>query len=554
MKRRIKLGDLLISLGEITPEQLNEALKTQKITKKKIGEILIEKGYISEYDLIKTLEEQLGIPHIHLENYRVNMKSVKLISQKLAKKHIVIPIQLKDEKLVLAMADPLDIVAIDDVKMMTNLNIEPVISTISSILNAIERYYQSDISENNKKNKIETIKKENIYNTIFDDIKHSPIVKLVNTLIKQAIRLKASDIHIEPVDNVVRMRYRIDGDLHEIMKSSITSHSAIITRIKIIGNMDIAEKRLPQDGRIEMNYEDVQVDLRISTIPTVFGEKAVIRLLDRNSFLLKKEQLGFSGYNLRLFSKALKSPNGIILVTGPTGSGKTTTLYAGLSELNTIHKNIITIEDPVEYHLKGINQIQVNKRAGLDFAKGLRAILRQDPDIIMIGEIRDDETAKIAVRAAITGHLVISTIHTNDAPSTIARLKDMGIAPYLISSSIIVIIAQRLVKKLCNRCKQEYKSSKQEQQILDIDESITLYKANGCGFCNKSGYEGRTAIHEIMPLNDNIKNIINNNVNVTKIKEKAVKNGMKTLKDSCVQLVIEGITTMDELEKIIFNL
>lgn len=555
MRNRMRLGDLLISVGKLSQDQLENALKVQKATGKKLGELLVDEGYVTERDIIQVLEFQYGIPHVDLEKYFIDSNVAKSISEKLARKHILIPINIDRGKIVVSMADPLNIFAIDDIKMVTGMDVKPVISTRLNILNAIDKYYGKETAENavkefTEQKHIEDI--EDINEELISDINNSPVVRLVNSIISQAVKAKASDIHIEPYENTLRIRFRIDGDLHEIMSPTKSAHSAIITRIKIMSNMDIAERRIPQDGRIEMKIDGVEIDLRISIIPTVFGEKVVIRLLDRSSFLMSKEKLGFTKQNLEKFDNIINSPNGIILVTGPTGSGKTTTLYTSLRELNTIDKNIVTIEDPVEYRLDGINQTQVNTKTGMTFASGLRSILRQDPDIIMIGEIRDDETAQIAVRAAITGHLVISTMHTNDAPSTIARLRDMGVEPYLISSSIIGIIAQRLIKRICDGCKISYEPSEVEKKLLNVDNDFKLHKGKGCSRCNETGYKGRIAIHEVMSITNDIKNLIDEKDSSTAIKDKAKENGLKTIEDNCKELVIKGITTIEELNKVIY--
>ncbi|EOD00113.1 type II secretion system ATPase GspE [Caldisalinibacter kiritimatiensis] len=554
---KMKLGDLLKSVGKITDEQLSDALNIQKNSGKKLGEILVEKGYVTELDIIQVLEFQFGIPHIDLNNYIIDPEIPKLITENLAKRHLVIPIKKDRGKLIVAMADPLNVFAIDDIEMGTNLKVEPAISTKKDISNAIEQYYgkqsaEKAIEDFKRQYEVENI--EEIDEEILNEINNAPAVRLVNSIIRQAVKARASDIHIEPYENLLRVRFRIDGSLQEIMTPAKSTHSAIVTRIKIMGKMNIAEKRIPQDGRIETNVDGREVDLRISILPTVYGEKIVIRILDRSNFLLKKSQLGFTEKNLMLFDNIIKNPNGIILVTGPTGSGKTTTLYSTLSELNTVNKNIITVEDPVEYKLDGINQVQVNNKTGLTFANGLRAILRQDPDIIMVGEIRDIETAQIAVRAAITGHLVISTMHTNDAPSTITRLLDMGIQPYLISSSMVGVVAQRLVRKICDRCKYQYLPSEKEMKLLGINDETPLYKGKGCSHCYYTGYKGRTAIHEVMPIDKKIRDLINNKISIDSIKNEAIESGMTTLRENCTELVLKGETTVEELLRVTYTL
>lgn len=557
MNKRKRLGDLLVDAGLITQEQLMEALKLQKTLDKKLGEVLIDKGFVTENQIIEVLEFQLGIPHMDLDKHYIDPEIPKLISENLARRHMLIPIKKERGRLLVAMANPLNIYAIDDVKIATGLEVEPVISTRQGILNAIDGYYGKQSAEK----AIEDFKKQYDVDNIseldedtLNEINNAPVVRLVNSIIKQAVKANASDIHIEPFEKDIRVRFRIDGDLQEIMTPAKSTHSAIVTRIKIMGKMNIAEKRIPQDGRVEMIVDGRDIDLRISILPTVYGEKIVLRLLDRSNFLKSKEELGFTEKNLKLFDSIIKNPNGIILVTGPTGSGKTTTLYTVLKELNSINKNIITVEDPVEYRLHGINQVPVNIKAGLTFANALRSILRQDPDVVMIGEIRDSETAQIAVRAAITGHLVLSTMHTNDTASTVVRLIDMRIEPYLVSSSVVGIVAQRLVRKICNDCKTKYIPNDTEKRLLNIHDNIVLYKGKGCSFCNHTGYKGRIAIHEIMPIDKELRLQIDNRENTDTLRDTAMKKGTISLRENCRELVLKGITTVDELLKVTYSL
>jgi type IV pilus assembly protein PilB len=447
-----------------------------------------------------------------------------LVSENLAKKHNAIPIDIKDGKLIVAIESE-SIYALEDFKLATNMNIKFKKYNRDIISESIDYYYKNYVKQD-------------------DNTSHT--IEILDNILRQSIIEKASDIHIEPQEQNASIRIRVDGYLKEILTYSHDIYNQLITRIKILGKMDIAEKRLPQDGRVDINIDDNVVDLRISTIPTVLGEKLVIRILDRRNFLKDKIELGFTKYDLSLLDKIIKKPNGIILVTGPTGSGKTTTLYSILKDLSSLDKNIVTIEDPVEYKLKGINQIQVNPKIGLTFAGGLRSILRQDPDIIMIGEIRDAETAKIAIRAAITGHLVISTIHTNDAISAINRLIDMDVPPYLLGASLIGVIAQRLVRKACPMCREEYNISNEEKKILDIKEDIKLIRTRRCRNCDNKGYRERTAIYEIVNINSNIRDMILKSKNSNEIKNEAIKNGMTTLKVSCKNLVINKKTTVEE--------
>jgi type IV pilus assembly protein PilB len=551
------LGEILLESGIITSSQLEEALIKQKTSGKRLGEILIAEGIINEKQLIEALEYQLKIPYFDFTTESIQPEIPRLISESLARRHMLIPISREGKQLTVAMVDPLNLYAIDDVNIATGLQVKPALALRSHIESAIDRYYGKEIAEKAVEDFTREIGIEQINEieeNILSEINNAPVVRLVDSIIQHAVRARASDIHIEPFEKNIRIRFRIDGELQEIMTSSKTTHSAIVTRIKIIGRMDIAEKRIPQDGRVELQVDNKDVDLRISVLPTVYGEKIVIRLLDRSSTIMTKTQLGFSETNIRMFDKLIQSPNGIILVTGPTGSGKTTTLYAVLQELNKINRNIITVEDPVEYRLDGVNQVSVNVKAGLTFANGLRSILRQDPDIIMIGEIRDAETAEISVRAAITGHLVLSTMHTNDSASTVSRLVDMGIEPYLVSSSVVGVVAQRLVKKICSNCKVEYEPLSSEKDLLNKPDLDVLYKGEGCSLCNNTGYRGRTAIHEVMLMTREIREMVDRRASIDAIRAASAKYGTITLRDSCSQLVWEGITTTDEMLKVTYSI
>lgn len=557
MAEKKALGKLLIESGTISDEQLTLALDQQKTSKKRLGEILIELDIVTERQILEVLEYQLKIPFVDLNKYEIDEECPLLINEAMARRHQILPVRRENNDLIVAMTDPLNLQALDDVKIFTGMTVKPIIAMQQDVLSSIDRFYSREGAEK----AVEDFKKDLDFTQISDsdsealsDISNAPVVRLVNSVIQHAIRSRASDIHIEPFDKHLRIRFRVDGELQEIMKSAKAAHSAIVTRIKIMGKMDIAEKRVPQDGRVEMSLDGKDVDLRISILPTVYGEKIVIRLLGRSDLVMSKQQLGFSESNIVLFDSIIKSTNGIILVTGPTGSGKTTTLYAVLRELNKINKNIITVEDPVEYRLEGINQVQVNTKAGLTFANGLRSILRQDPDIIMIGEIRDGETAQIAVRAAITGHLVLSTMHTNDAASTVSRLVDMGVEPYLVSSSVVGVTAQRLLRRICPECKTSYESDRAEMDVLRIREPITLYKGTGCSNCNHTGYRGRIAIHEIMQVTSQIRELIDKRASMDHIRNVANKQGTTTLRDNSVELVRKGVTTVDELLKVTYSI
>ena len=548
-KSNLKLGDMLLYAGKITKEQLNEALEEQKTSEMKLGEVIADKGWLKLEEIVEILEHQYGFPKVDLSKFEINTNVVTLIPENIVKKYKVIAIDEKDDNLVVAMANPLNFFAIEDITLYTKMDVIPCLATNADLDKVIEKYYSTVMTQktlNEFSDVFSTEEEDSDFQEEMLEVATAPIVKLINSIIEQAMRGNASDIHIEPSHNDIRVRFRIDGDLKEIMTLPKSNLSAITTRIKIIGRMDIAEKRIPQDGRVEMKFNDNEIDLR--TLPTVYGEKIVIRILDKSNFNFTKEGLGFSKENLDKLNKMIAQPYGMLLVTGPTGSGKTTTLYTVLRELNVQTKNVITVEDPVEYKLKGINQIQVNTKAGLTFASGLRSILRQDPDTIMIGEIRDSETAEIAVRAAITGHLVLSTLHTNDSPSTVARLIDMGLEPYLVSSAVIGIISQRLVKLLCPKCKQKYEASYSEKKILGIngDKDVTLYKPVGCNSCN-NGYRGRAAVHEVMLVNENIRRLINKGAITDEIRSRALEDGMTTLLQSAADLALRGETSYEEV-------
>ncbi len=554
MKLKMRLGDILVQNGVITEAQLMQALALQKDSGQKLGAVLITQNWITEEQLFEVLEQQYDIPYLDINTIYIDPKVPKLISESLARKHSLIPIALEKNVLKVAMSDPLDIIALDDIRIITGLEIQQVISSSLDIAKAINRFY--DTSETAAKAVEDYKSQAGVLEEINDeedaDVTNAPMVRLVNSIISQAVRSKASDIHIEPFERSVRIRFRVDGDLREVMTPEKSTHGALVTRIKIMGKMNISERRLPQDGRVETTIEGIPIDMRISVLPTVYGEKVVIRLLDRSSLVVKKDDLGFTAHNLRLVEKIMKVPEGIVLVTGPTGSGKTTTLYSFLKELNKVSKNIITVEDPVEYRLEGINQVQVNNKAGLTFAEGLRSILRQDPDIVMVGEIRDVETAEIAVRAAITGHVVLSTIHTNDTISTVTRLSDMGIPEYLIASSVVGVVAQRLVKKICLKCKTAYTPSAEEQAI--IGHSIQhLHKGTGCNACNQTGYSGRTAIHEVLVMDRAIKTMVTRNQDAETLLKQAKESGLITLQETCRELVASGVTTIDEMMRMTFR-
>ncbi|WP_040212473.1 GspE/PulE family protein [Clostridium polynesiense] len=555
VKRR--LGDMLVEEGKITVAELQNALRRQKILGKKLGEVLIEEALVTQEEIIEVLEKQTGIKKVSLNDVEIDKKVLKIIPESLCEKHELFPFGYNENKIMVAMWDPLNIFAVDDVSIASGFEIESCICSRHEIKLYIERFYSGEqvlkAAEELSKEKHLEAKAAEINEEEFDDIKNAPVVKMIDYLIKDAVESRASDIHIEPYEKVIRIRYRIDGQLHGISTLNIDTLPALITRIKILADLNIAEKRLPQDGRIITKIGNKEVDLRISILPTVTGEKVVIRILSRDNYNIGKAQLGMTEEELLKLNSIIKSPHGIVLVTGPTGSGKSTTLYTVLNEINKGDKNIITIEDPVEYLLEGINQVNVNVKSGLTFSTGLRSILRQDPDIVMIGEIRDGETAQIAVRAAITGHLVLSTLHTNDAPSSILRLVDMGIEPYLVSTAVSGVIAQRLVKKICPKCREEYEAGKYEKSILGIDESMTLYRGRGCAYCGNTGYYGRTGIYEIMEITREHKELILSTNSSGALKDLSIEHGMSTLAENCKEKVIQGETTIDELINIRFS-
>lgn len=545
---RKRLGDLLVEAGLITEDQLQSTLK-EKSSGQKLGDALLQRGYITEQQLIEVLEFQLGIPHISLYRYPFDTKLFNLISKETAKRNRLIPLKKEGDKLFVAMADPMDYFAIDDLRLSTGFQIETAIATKDDILRAINKYYDidegfeelmGDLSGGN------TQEEEKING---DD---SPIVRLVNQLLANASAMKASDIHIDPQETKVLIRYRIDGILRTERVLPKHMQGLLTARIKIMSNLDITEHRVPQDGRIKVNLDFHPIDLRVSTLPTVYGEKIVMRILDLGSSLNDINKLGFNKLNLSRFMNLIEKPTGIVLITGPTGSGKSSTLYAALNKLNNEEVNIITVEDPVEYQLEGINQVQVNSNVGMTFAKGLRSILRQDPNIIMVGEIRDQETAEIAVRASLTGHLVLSTIHTNDSLSTVTRLVDMGVEPFLVASSVTGIVAQRLVRRVCRDCAEEQAPTKREIEIF-ARRGMKLEKVvrgRGCSSCNMTGYKGRIAIHEVLVINDDMRRVIMNEDSFTKLRELAIKNKTIFLIDDGMLKVKQGLTTTEEVLRV----
>lgn len=555
-KQKLRLGDLLVQAGLITGEQLNEALKRQLDSGKRLGEILLEGGYITQHDLTKVLEEQLGIESINLKQRAVDAKTARMIPENLARRHMVIPVGVSNGRLLLAMEDPLDQIAIQDVRLLVQMPVAPLLATRDDIMENIERVFTRATAAKAADDYLQA--QAGALEGLDDaslDINSAPIVRLVNSLLENAVRSGASDVHVEPDQDRMRVRIRVDGILQEIISTSLNTHGAVVSRIKVMAGINISEKRVPQDGRAMISVGNREIDLRVSTMPTNHGEKVVIRILDRASYLVGKENLGLSPADVEKYNHLLRKPYGILLVTGPTGSGKTTTLYSMLDELNDDKKNIITLEDPIEYDLKGINQTQINVRAGLTFAAGLRAILRQDPDIVMVGEIRDSETAEIAARAALTGHLVLSTLHTNDAPGAVARIIDMGVEPYLLSSSLIGVVAQRLVRKICPQCREVFEAGEREKNILgvEVDSSLTLARGKGCDYCGRTGYKGRIGIFEIMVVGKEHRLLIDKRAPVDELRDAAIKHGMVPLWEDAKQKVLQGITTVEEMLRVTYT-
>lgn len=562
-RKRLRLGELLLENNIITEEQLNIALEEQKAKGVKLGEALIALGYVTQDSINDLLCQQLNIDFVDLRKIEIDDSIARMVGEKVVRKYMLLPFALDDRQanvIKVAMEDPMNIMAIDDIGIITGMTVQPYLSTHAHISTAIDKLYGKSqanaIAEQFMKEQGAGDDADNAEeNKRQEDVDNSPVVKLVNNIIEGGVRQRASDIHIEPFEYNVRIRYRIDGVLREIISYDRALYAAIIARLKVISGMDISEKRKPQDGRITITVDRREYDIRVSNLPTVFGEKVVMRLASKEGFKRDKKDLGLSPADLVKFDNILRNPHGIILVTGPTGSGKSTTLYTALSELASDEVNIITVEDPVEANVDNVNQVQVNVKADLTFASALRSILRQDPDIIMIGEIRDGETAEIAVKASITGHLVVSTLHTNSTAASISRLIDMGIEPYLLGDSLVGIIAQRLVRRLCPECKESYEADEEEKRVLKVpqNEPLKLYKACGCEACGNTGYYGRIGVYEIMPISRKIKNLIASGANADDITAQAVTEGMNTLRMSASNYVKQGLTSFSEMMKITYE-
>lgn len=545
---RKRLGDLLVDTGLITEEELNKTLE-EKSADEKLGDALLREGYITEQQLIEVLEFQLGIPHVNITQYPIDQEIIQLVPKELAKRHLLIPIRTDGNKLYVAMADPMDYFVLEELRMATGHQIVPAIATKNALFRMVTKYY--DLQETIEDVIDDYSPDESMEDSgIMDD--DSPVVRLVNQIIQNAVLQRASDIHFDPQEAELTVRYRIDGVLTTERALPKYMQNVMIARIKIMGNLNITESRLPQDGRFQLMMDHRPIDVRLSTLPSVYGEKVVMRILDLGQSLNRLDKLGLSDKNLKKFTKMIEKPNGLVLVTGPTGSGKSSTLYAALNHLNNEKVNIITIEDPVEYRLEGISQVQVNEGIGMTFSAGLRSILRQDPDIIMVGEIRDYETAQIATRASLTGHLVLSTLHTNSAIAALTRLIDMGVEPFLISTSLEGVIGQRLVRRVCRDCEEEAAPTERELQFFEKAgvTPVQLKRGRGCSSCNQTGYRGRLAIQEILPVDDEIKRLIMGQAGMTDIRDYAVEKGMSFLIDDGLLKVASGLTTVEEVLRV----
>jgi type IV pilus assembly protein PilB len=566
IRSRGRLGDLLVAEGLISPSQLHEALREHRRSKERLGNVLTRQGLVSEEQLVEVLSKEHGLPSVAIDQYTITADVLALVPVHIARKYDVLPLGRVDNALTLAMADPTNVVAMDEVAAMTRLDVLPVVAVGKAIRGAIERYYATATAPiadlltemASEASALELVADPDAAIGDVFELKESadeaPVVKLVNMVMLDAIRRGASDLHWEPYEKELRVRFRMDGVLHEMLTPPKRLEPAIISRIKIMSNLDIAERRLPQDGRIKLRHGRREIDFRVSILPTIFGEKAVLRILDKEALQLDMTKLGFDPWSYEKFNHAIHQPYGMVLITGPTGSGKTTTLYSAISTINSPEHNIMTAEDPVEYNLKGVNQVQVNEGIGRTFAGVLRSFLRQDPDVILVGETRDLETAQISIRAALTGHLVFTTLHTNDCPSTVARLVDMGVQPFLLSSSLLLVIAQRLGRRICANCKVTVETHEDDLVPYGYVPQglgrVTLYEGRGCATCNYSGMKGRVAIYEVMPITDELRQLILKDASAADIREAAERQGMRTLRQAGLAKVIEGTTTTQEVLRV----
>ena len=545
IEEKTELGQMLLIDKIITEEQLNIGLEKQRNTKKNLDDILVESGLVTAYQIAETFSRHLGIPVIKLSDYEIKLEIIQVLPENIIRNYQIIPVKIEQNTLYVAMADPLNLIALDEIRMVSKYKISPMIAAKKEILSVIDRYFN-----------LQQMVKQMLSDIRLDKISdETSVSRLIDTIIQAGINSRASDIHMEPQYPEMRVRFRIDGILHDIITVPKSVEQSTVSRIKVLADMDITERRRPQDGHISLKFNERDYDLRVASTSTIAGEKVVIRILDKTGMLLGLDDLGLSEKDQQALKSLIGRPYGIILVTGPTGSGKTTSLYSILSQMDTLSKNVITIEDPVEYKLEGINQVQVNPTANITFATGLRSILRQDPDVIMVGEIRDQETANIAIQAALTGHLVLSTLHTNDAPSAITRLIDMGVEPFLISSAVIGVIAQRLVRMICPKCKEEYTPDPGQLKELGLpeQEKFVFSRGRGCQYCMQTTYRGRIGIFEVMRVSDKIRELIIQRHPAAKIKEIVIEEGMNTLKDSAIEKVTKGITTVQEIKRVIFT-
>jgi len=551
-----QLGDILLGEGLVSAEQLVAANEEQTRVGRPLGRVLIDAGALTEGQLVRALATQIGLRFVDLSDYPLDGSAVALVSAAVCRRHNALPIGYEDGRLLVAMADPANVFAVDDIRSLTGMEIKPVVATRNDVVAAIKRFHRADGDLDDLTMAIEVADPDVDLSSIRAVTEDAPIVKFVNLLISQAIQDRASDIHIEPAERDLRVRFRIDGVLHEIMRSPKNIQSGVISRLKIMADINIAERRIPQDGRLSVAIEGKKVDLRVATLPTVWGEKVVLRILDNSTARLDLADLGFSQENYERFSASYRKPYGMILVTGPTGSGKSTTLYAALNIVSTVDKNVITVEDPVEYRLPGVNQVQTNNKAGLTFASALRSILRSDPDVVLIGEIRDHETAQIAIEAALTGHLVLSTLHTNDASSALTRLVEMGIEPFLVGSAIDCVLAQRLARRLCVRCKEAYVPTHDQLTLARFpwpaeEPPPTIYRPVGCPTCAKTGYQGRLALHEVMSVSEDIERMAVEHASAAAVREVACAQGMTTLRNDGLAKVLAGVTSLEEIFRVV---
>jgi len=551
-----QLGDILLEGGLVTPEQLSEAYEEHQRAGRALGRVLVEQGVLTESQLVAALAQQIGLKFVDLADYPLDGAAVASVPAHVCRRYNALPIGYEDGKLLVAMSDPANVFAIDDIRSLTGAEVKPVVATKADVTAAINRVHRADGDLDDLTMALDAKDEDEDLSNLKDVVEDAPIVKFVNLLITQAIQDRASDIHIEPTERDLRVRFRIDGVLHEIMRSPKNIQGGVTSRLKIMADINIAERRIPQDGRLSVNVNGKKIDLRVATLPTVWGEKVVMRVLDNSTAMLKLSDLGFSDSNYERYSQSFVKPYGMILVTGPTGSGKSTTLYATLNIVSKPEINVITVEDPVEYRIPGINQVQTNVKAGLTFASALRSILRSDPDVVLIGEVRDHETAQIAIEAALTGHLVLSTLHTNDAPSAITRLVEMGIEPFLVGSALDCVLAQRLARRLCNKCRELYTP---EPDVLrqarfpwhDGAPLPELYRAVGCAACAKTGYKGRLALHEVMPVSEEIERLAVERASAVQIGQVAREQGMMTLRDDGMAKVLAGVTTLEEILRVV---